>query len=428
MSAGAQPISSTDGHLGVLLAAMGDGTTSRVKKLLTYYALGHAATNLTRTWVNKVVAEITYTVTVDSSDDIYPDLHAWVLARVPSQRQRSLIARSYRSGSVPVWSEEPDRSLRVFYDGRRTQPMRLGPHRVRVSVEQEEVGYPSNGGDSGWGQWKRDRVVFTVRGVAARDAVLAVLQEISDQRNTHHEACLYGPRWSEWSRLTSMPPRPLHSVVLRDGQKEDIIDDLGRFLRDEARYTALGLPWHRGYLFAGPPGTGKTSIAKAIAQHFDLDVYFLPLPSLANDAALHQMLGAVPARSVLLLEDIDIVHGARQRDDSEPGVTLSGLLNGLDGVITPHGLVMVMTTNKPDVLDEALVREGRVDRRFDFELLDDDQLRRLVAFAVGHPIGTAALPPLGDRQLSPAAVVEAIKPHLDNGRDAVAAVRSLLTS
>jgi len=62
-----------------------------------------------------------------------------------------------------------------------------------------------------------------------------------------------------------------------------------------------------------------------------------------------------------LLEDVDVFHSATERDDEGSGVTLSGLLNALDGIATPRGLLTVTTTNDPSALDVAVIRPGRVD-------------------------------------------------------------------
>jgi chaperone BCS1 len=182
-----------------------------------------------------------------------------------------------------------------------------------------------------------------------------------------------------WDYIEGYSPRGLASVVLQPGEKEHLLQDAAQFRRSKPRYEQLGVPYHRGYLFYGPPGTGKTSLVSALAAHFGLSIYVINLADF-HDRSLMNAVNQVPANSVLLFEDIDCMRGSRSRGgpDREPGtsgtttagakenaaangVTLSGLLNVLDGFHAPSGVLFVMTTNHVEKLDAALLRPGRID-------------------------------------------------------------------
>ena len=186
-----------------------------------------------------------------------------------------------------------------------------------------------------------------------------------------------------WEYSANYTPRLLESVVLQAGDKERLVQDIKRFRISRERYSRLGVPYHRGYLFYGPPGTGKTSLVSALAAHFGLSVYCVNLGEF-TDRSLMAAVSQIPKNSVLLLEDIDCMKGSQKRAvkssqaaheaQSEPkvkegnvpsgnGVTLSGLLNVLDGFFAPTGVLFMMTTNHIESLDAALLRPGRIDYR-----------------------------------------------------------------
>src|SRR5690606_5301281 len=110
-----------------------------------------------------------------------------------------------------------------------------------------------------------------------------------------------------------LPLRDLETDVLADGLMERLVDDLEGFFAAETAWGRLGIPWHRGYLLSGPPGTGKTSVVKALASHFGMDLYYAPLADLREDANLIDLVSAVRPRSLLLLEDVDVLSFTHDR-------------------------------------------------------------------------------------------------------------------
>lgn len=169
----------------------------------------------------------------------------------------------------------------------------------------------------------------------------------------------------QWSTLT-LPPAAAA-----------LLDDAKRFYDSANWYRSRGIPWRRGYLLHGEPGTGKSSFVHALATELNRDIYLLSLSGL-NDAGLEHLMCTMPEGVIVAIEDIDIAQPSRRRsggsqtDDSTPtgdglaasdalGVTLGGLLNALDGIIASEGRLLICTTNHPDCLDAALTRAGRCD-------------------------------------------------------------------
>ncbi|KAM0723691.1 hypothetical protein Q7P37_000679 [Cladosporium fusiforme] len=320
-----------------------------------------------------------------------------------------------------------------------------------------------------------------------RDVKMASIARKSHLTSIKHPA----PGSGNWYTTASRPSRPMNTIILAADQKAAIIKDMNEFLNPASAgwYARRGIPYRRGYLFHGPPGTGKTSLSFALAGLFGLDVHALSLqePTL-TESDLMSLFNMLPRRCVVLLEDVDAA--GLLRDDSEEvdvkerekkkkqkkaqkteqngdgkeenkvngetaketngdskekdkpsastaaesytladlakelkalstpaptptttitntqrpvqrrrrgrrgpatmqatglpntekpgtGISLSGLLNAIDGVASHEGRVLIMTTNHPDKLDSALVRPGRVDRKVAFSLAMREEVREL---------------------------------------------------
>ncbi|ODV63638.1 bifunctional AAA family ATPase chaperone/translocase BCS1 [Ascoidea rubescens DSM 1968] len=184
---------------------------------------------------------------------------------------------------------------------------------------------------------------------------------------------IYTSWGSEW-RPFGLPrkKRLIESVILDEGIKSKIIVDVQDFLRSGNWYFKRGIPYRRGYLLYGPPGSGKTSFIQSLAGYLDYNICILNLSeNNLTDDRLNHLMNNIPERSLLLLEDIDAAFNKRSQTSEKgfsSGVTFSGLLNALDGVASAEECITFMTTNHPEKLDPALLRPGRVD----FKVLIDN--------------------------------------------------------
>ena len=207
------------------------------------------------------------------------------------------------------------------------------------------------------------------------DAAMQARIERELNRIAIYVPSLYG---NDWSRARLGNNRKLDSVVLKEGRKEAILADLEKFFASRERYETLGIPWRRGYLLYGPPGTGKTSLVTALASELALNVCVLSLASPnVTDEKIGALLASVPRRSVILIEDVDAFFQQRAKADAQVRVSYSGFINALDGVAAHEGSVVFLTTNHPQLIDEAAIRSGRVDFRLELGLCDRGQLERM---------------------------------------------------
>ncbi|MDE3045140.1 MAG: ATP-dependent zinc metalloprotease FtsH [Verrucomicrobiota bacterium] len=170
-------------------------------------------------------------------------------------------------------------------------------------------------------------------------------------------------------------------VAGADEAKEEL-KEIVDFLKDPQKFTALGARIPKGVLLVGPPGTGKTLIAKAVAGEADR-----PFFSISGSDFVEMFVGVGASRirdmfdqakksapCIIFMDEIDAVGRHRGagigggHDEREQ--TLNQLLVEMDGFDTKEGVILMAATNRPDILDRALLRPGRFDRRVVLDLPD----------------------------------------------------------
>lgn len=350
----------------------------------------------------------TYSIRISSLDDLYPDIHRWLLQQMTDREQKSLIAQStaddrYDNDPGDAY-EQP--AVKYLYDGKSTVTIKVQGHPIEVSIDRDE---PLEGTTKV--SLREDYIMFLSQSVEARTCLMRTIEEVARKQGRVEAPRVYiATEWNHWQRAKSLAVRDPGTVVLADGLMERLSNDLGQFLKNEEIYSRIGIPWHRGYLLHGPSGTGKTSAARALASAHQLDVYYLPLSDVKSDTNLVQMISNIKDRSILLIEDIDIAHAAISREEGDR-LTLQGLLNALDGALTPQGLITIMTTNHIESLDPALIRKGRCDLIERIDYLTDQQLSKLVTVMTGK---TGPLPTLNGREVAAVEIAEIVKRNIEN--------------
>ncbi|EPQ56811.1 P-loop containing nucleoside triphosphate hydrolase protein, partial [Gloeophyllum trabeum ATCC 11539] len=266
-----------------------------------------------------------------------------------------------------------------------------------------------------WLRVKRSRSngceVLSISVVARSNSILKQLvlqaKREYEAEAVHRIQIYFADSHGSWRWTDSRHKRPMSSIVLNPGVKEMLLDDTRDFLKSEKWYADRGIPFRRGYLLYGVPGSGKSSLIHAIAGELMLDIYVVSLSSSwINDSTLTTLMGRVPARCIVLLEDLDAAFtrsvtrdsssdgspGGKDKKDSSGNnnqddaattdgtsrrrkdqlsdvntLSLSGLLNALDGVAAAEGRLLFATTNHLERLDPALSRPGRMDVWIEFK-------------------------------------------------------------
>lgn len=251
--------------------------------------------------------------------------------------------------------------------------------------------------NSGQGWRRREDITIQTVGWSTKpikDLIKEITHARSLSRQNQTDVYLYNNNW--WRLSCRKAKRPLHTIFIPEQQKTRIIHDLQVFLNRREWYQERGIPYRRGLLFEGPPGCGKTSLVMALAAHFSKPIYALNLGSIENDNDLFQAVSSAPEAAILLIEDIDAAKAVAPRveekdedgntlekKDTPKVISLSGLLNAIDGAFAKDGRILIMTTNHPDKIDPALIRPGRADRREHIGLLQEHVAARMCDHILG---------------------------------------------
>lgn len=356
---------------------------------------------------------VTLKLTVISHDATFLWIEKWLVKQPYAKKMRETILRISKGDDVddnsPVaqifntglnsekkdsWILVPGENYHWFFWNKR----------LVIVHRRSDASVNSGGVDSrrGGGLFPKteyiDITIFS-RSISLLPKLVQEAYELVIENSKKVEIMIWVESW--WARAEGKEPRDINSIILPEGQMERILEDINKFSAAKEWYKERGVPYRRGYLFSGPPGTGKTSLVSAIAGYVKRPICILSLNSTRSDDSLMSAIREAPANAIIVMEDIDCAGASLTREKSvsnspfeeeESGVSKlsksimgsvskAGLLNALDGIMTPEGRIFIMTTNYPEKLDPALIRRGRADVHEKFELLSgNDQVRMAKKF------------------------------------------------
>lgn len=190
-----------------------------------------------------------------------------------------------------------------------------------------------------------------------------------------------------WMYIKDQKKRSLESIFIEQNKKRLIINSLDKFARNEQWYLDNGIPYQLGILLYGAPGTGKTSLIKAISGYLGYPIYYLSPQKLSK---IEVAMSLLPDNCVVVIEDIDsnfLTHSRSSSSSSTPEdkadeefmrIGLSEVLNSLDGMFSAHGRILIATTNHIENLDSALIRPGRIDVKVEIGYVNNEIIQSFI--------------------------------------------------
>ena len=313
----------------------------------------------------KRVSSIDITFNSDMGD--YTAVQTFIARNVASDRW----SRTYVYSSRTIWDEgEPT----IEHNG-----LTLGYGQHIGWYRNTFVWINRVGMDSQTEKFKENlTITFLSRSRALVAAFAKEIEEHSRATATKDMIRLFVSSSGYWRLASQLPKRDPSTVFTKDDALSEVLEHLRSFVDSRDLCRKRGTPWHTGVLLTGKPGTGKTSLIHATASALGRSIFYLNLGGVTSDQQLTDLVssGRDWSRSILVIEDADAAGAQVNRDiqpadhGENPPVTLSALLNVLDGLMTPDGLIVMVTSNHPERLDPALIRKGRFDLQIELGDLD----------------------------------------------------------
>lgn len=222
----------------------------------------------------------------------------------------------------------------------------------------------------------------------ARDAWNQLCEKLKSTRNDAVKKYVYDPE-GYWDFMSTTDHRSPDSLFLKDGEKEKLLQYVETFVNPETKkeYIKFNVPYKSNILLYGTPGTGKTSTCLVVASYLKTNIGIIPISKDLDDSKLIHAINNVKKNDckVIIIEDIDCLFQDRKAHDTlRNSLTLSGILNCLDGLCRNEGIIVFLTTNTVEVLDNAMVRSSRIDYRLKYDYADEYQTKQCFHYFCPH--------------------------------------------
>lgn len=308
---------------------------------------------------DRITRITTYTATIYQTDDLYYYLTDWFNdAHKSKVRNVEYLTKSSEDGGYPNLGDEEEEEEKVD-KGIREVPVDdhfykwVGWKLIKISYGKEKL---ENASSLKSAYLKN----YTFKGFFASKEIRSLMDQVyQEYKSKGKSAMVYQSEHNYFRRITKVGGKKITDVILNPEVKEKILSDIEIWKKSKQDYIRRGIPYRRGHCYYGPPGTGKTTIVKAVAKEYGFNVYSIDLKKAEDDYLIHLLRDIEPG-SILLFEDIDSTFDGR-KSLNKTGVTFSGFLNALDGIVEMDGVLVIITTNHIEKMDPALLRAGRMD-------------------------------------------------------------------
>ena len=326
-------------------------------------------------------------IAFDHEDKTYEYFSKWYVKNFPSKFNKTVAKINFERSADPWDYEYVTRTKKlvldlfqgsdnnfIYYKGRF-----LSIRKIRAKLE-----HANNSGDIYSNE-------YIITGLFARKQIMYMLNEILEEKQKELSSS------TGISLITSSGLEKKHSILtifknfdqLFFQGKSELINYLDNWNQRKLKSKSMGILHKTGISLFGPPGTGKTSIAKAIAHRYGLTLVMINLANFKSDDDLINFISVQAGDSVFLLEDVDDFLGKVQRSklNGKSNISFSCVLQILDGIYSPNNSIFILTTNHEDELDPSVYRDGRINYRANITYPSNSEIKEFIESYFGQEVG-----------------------------------------
>lgn len=337
-----------------------------------------------------VRSKFMYTVQISSEDKAFELFNNWIINTDYGKKASIVRLRS-------DYDDQTSRHILALTPGEGLHVFKHNGKKIWAQIERSE---PKGDGGQGGTPLPNYSIKMSTLGTS-RKYINGFVAEIEKAQNDQYKDKIILMNFDshrDWYVGNYTERRTKEQLFFNGNVVEDIIRDIKHFESQKEWYQKMGIPHTRGYLLHGPPGNGKTSLIRCVATEMNKKICVVKLDVL-NEQNLQYALNRSPKNSIILMEDVDALFYDNKMNESEKDesgniikispseypynrkkgaslTSLSSIFNALDGVMVAEDRILFTTSNRPEILDKAFIRPGRIDKHILIDNATKEQMKQ----------------------------------------------------